>query len=184
MPTNFQIKIAEKHAKWLADGEKPCPGPCDSVKPLSEFGKYVNRPLGLTSRCKACTALAQAEYNKKYKQTDKGKAALSAAKKRYKQSDAGKAAAKVANSLRRAAEKAQTPLWTSSKALCKVAVQCPEGYHIDHIWPLKHGGLNCPQNLCFLPASINQQKSDKLPTDPEIVALMKAHAIYPILGDK
>ena len=144
-----QIAAAERHAKRLSDGEKPC-SRCKVVKKLGEFGKSAGEPLGLSFACRACL----------------------------------RAEAKVNSAIKRSAEKGLTPSWTSYKDLLEVAVQCPPDYHMDHIWPTKHGGLNCPQNLCFLPAKINNKKRDKLPTDPEIVALMKAHAIYPILGAK
>ena len=42
---------------------------------------------------------------------------------------------------------------------------CPEGYHVDHIIPLAHGGVHAPENLQYLPASVNIRKKDRLDFD-------------------
>jgi len=42
---------------------------------------------------------------------------------------------------------------------------CPEGYHVDHIIPLAQGGAHAPENLQYLPATVNIRKKDRLDFD-------------------
>jgi hypothetical protein len=70
---------------------------------------------------------------------------------------------------RRAAHRAglarATPAWVDREALLRIYAERPEGYHVDHIVPLrsKHVcGLHVPWNLQYLPAVVNIRKSNKL----------------------
>ncbi len=63
-----------------------------------------------------------------------------------------------------------TPEWVDSKALAEIYKNCPEGYHVDHIIPIKGVledgsevcGLHVPWNLQYLPALENRKKSNKV----------------------
>ena len=46
-----------------------------------------------------------------------------------------------------------------------IYLNCPEGYQVDHIIPLSKGGEHHPNNLQYLPALINMQKSARLDFD-------------------
>lgn len=57
-----------------------------------------------------------------------------------------------------------TPPWVDKDALRDFYMNCPEGYHVDHIIPLSNelvSGLNCLTNLQYLPADQNEFKNNK-----------------------
>ncbi len=68
---------------------------------------------------------------------------------------------------RRASELRATPKWLSKEQkaeIFQIYKSCPEGYHVDHIIPLKGNnvsGLHVPWNLQHLLASDNIKKSNK-----------------------
>lgn len=70
---------------------------------------------------------------------------------------------KYINAHRKGRLKDATPLWADKRAIRKFYMECPEGYHVDHIIPL-HGcnvsGLHVLENLQYLPAEENLRKSN------------------------
>ena len=64
----------------------------------------------------------------------------------------------------RASKLQRTPPWADRKELAKVYALCPDGYHVDHIIPLKGNtvcGLHIESNLQYLTAEENLKKSNK-----------------------
>jgi len=58
-----------------------------------------------------------------------------------------------------------TPKWSDRAAVSLFSSACPEGYHIDHIVPLRGKsvcGLHVLENLQYLPAQENMRKSNKV----------------------
>ncbi|MCH9665537.1 MAG: HNH endonuclease [Gammaproteobacteria bacterium] len=51
------------------------------------------------------------------------------------------------------------------EAISNFYIDCPSGFHVDHIIPLSKGGLHDLSNLQYLPASVNVSKGNKLPCD-------------------
>src|SRR5271170_7074931 len=68
--------------------------------------------------------------------------------------------------LHRAGLSQACPLWVNRADLAAIFAGCPEGYHVDHIWPLKGKlscGLHVPWNLQYLPDTDNMSKGCKAP---------------------
>lgn len=70
--------------------------------------------------------------------------------------------------MRRARKLQATPKWLSKVQLEEIKAiyrNCPAGYHVDHIMPLKGenlSGLHVPWNLQYLPGIVNKMKSNKV----------------------
>lgn len=57
-----------------------------------------------------------------------------------------------------------TPKWSNLAAVRAFYLKCPPGHHVDHIIPINGknvSGLHIIENLQYLPAAINLQKSNK-----------------------
>jgi hypothetical protein len=60
--------------------------------------------------------------------------------------------------------KRQTPLWADAEKIRQIYIDRPDGYHVDHIIPLKGElvcGLHVESNLQYLPAKENISKKNK-----------------------
>jgi hypothetical protein len=69
------------------------------------------------------------------------------------------------NAQRRGRVKQATPKWAELDLIKEFYKNCPEGYHVDHIIPLKGinvSGLHTLNNLQYLPAKDNMKKSNRL----------------------
>jgi hypothetical protein len=65
----------------------------------------------------------------------------------------------------RAELRKRIPAWADMNAIREFYKNCPDGYHVDHIIPLRGKtvcGLHVLNNLQYLPASENQRKFNKL----------------------
>lgn len=86
----------------------------------------------------------------------------------YIAANRGKVRAK--NARRRANVLRATPPWVDHELLTFIYSECPPGWHVDHIHPLKGRGscgLHVPWNLQYLTASENSKKSNKPPVGQE-----------------
>lgn len=57
----------------------------------------------------------------------------------------------------------RTPSWADLSAISKFYKECPEGYEVDHIVPLRGknvSGFHILENLQYLPANVNRKKSN------------------------
>lgn len=64
----------------------------------------------------------------------------------------------------RASKLKATPQWADLEKIKNIYRECPKGYHVDHIVPLRHHlvcGLHCEFNLQHLTAIENMRKSNK-----------------------
>tara|TARA_R110000772_G_C12995188_1_gene407496 strand:+ start:51 stop:485 length:435 start_codon:yes stop_codon:yes gene_type:complete len=67
-------------------------------------------------------------------------------------------------SLYRARKKRACPKWANLEKIKQIYLNCPSGYHVDHITPLTNKnvcGLHVESNLQYLTAIENQKKSNK-----------------------
>jgi hypothetical protein len=81
---------------------------------------------------------------------------------RWRKNNPGKRNAKEAK--RRASKLHATPNWADLSQIQKIYDNCPKGFHVDHIVPLKGrivSGLHVPWNLQHLSAEENHKKSNK-----------------------
>lgn len=94
------------------------------------------------------------------KNPDKARAKTASWKKR------NRASCTALENKRRAGKLGATPKWVDLEVIKNIYLNCPKGYHVDHIIPLNHPdvcGLHVPWNLQYLPASENMKKYNKLP---------------------
>lgn len=98
---------------------------------------------------------------KKYHASKKAKVTY----KKYRQSLKGKRT-KNANWWRYNTRKLKAmPKWVNVKQINSIYNNCPKGYHVDHIIPLKGinvSGLHVPWNLQYLTPRQNRIKSNKV----------------------
>jgi len=68
------------------------------------------------------------------------------------------------NKIRKTRTKLQCPKWADRNKIREVYMNCPKGYHVDHIVPLKGklvSGLHVVENLQYLTANENNRKHNK-----------------------
>ena len=93
-------------------------------------------------------------------QTEKGKASMA----RYQSSVNGRKVRNATDAKRRASKLQRTPAWADLKAIKQFYLNCPEGYHVDHIVPLQGvnvSGFHVLNNLQYLTKSENSSKGNR-----------------------
>ena len=66
--------------------------------------------------------------------------------------------------IHRAKKRNATPQWADIEKIKMIYLNCPDGYHVDHIIPLNGAlvtGLHVENNLQYLSAYDNRSKSNK-----------------------
>jgi hypothetical protein len=129
---------------------------CTEVKTLDLFYKSKSTAAGLRVECKDCSyRLNKNQYNdnrENIKETNKewtenNKEKTRGYKAKYKASLTSRLAC-----------------WADRKKISDIYAACPEGYHVDHIIPMKGrlvSGLHVENNLQYLLAKDNMEKSNK-----------------------
>jgi hypothetical protein len=82
--------------------------------------------------------------------------------RRWQENNRDKVRLKNANE--RAMRLQRLPSWADKSSIKEFYLNCPDGYHVDHIIPLKGkyiSGLHVLGNLQYLPAAENLSKSNK-----------------------
>ena len=109
-------------------------GHCDTIKIKKEFNLNASNYTGKQTYCKKC----------QYETTAPGQTAV------------------MAN--RRAALLNRTPAWADLEEIKEIYVNCPDGYHVDHIIPLQGknvSGFHVAENLQYLTPFENLSKGNK-----------------------
>lgn len=78
--------------------------------------------------------------------------------------DKVKALMKTRNAIRRLVVKQQCPKWADKEKIKEIYMNRPEGYHVDHIIPLRGklvSGLHVSDNLQYLTIYENSSKNNK-----------------------
>lgn len=118
---------------------------CNEIYGIEDFSV---RNTG--EKCSVCTECNR-ERNKVYTSVVSGSVAYRN-KHRYK------------TAIRRARKIRATPSWSNLSDIREIYRLCPEGYHVDHIIPLKGylvSGLHVPSNLQYLTVEENLNKGNK-----------------------
>jgi hypothetical protein len=104
--------------------------------------------------------IANPDNKKKKYASDKKYASKS--HRKWRQANTDKTRLKSANE--RAIRLQRLPGWANKEAIKEFYLNCPEGYHVDHIIPLRGklvSGLHIVDNLQYLPAKENISKGNK-----------------------
>ncbi len=142
---------------------------CQCEKSLTEF--YLNSNKKPSKHCKSC----HLENGKNWRKNNPEKMLAIAKKSRDsnyqlcldRSKEWRKANLKYdafRAKLYRMRKQGQCPSWADIEAIKQIYLTCPDGYHVDHIIPLKGklvSGLHVETNLQHLPAKENMQKRNR-----------------------
>lgn len=148
---------------------------CGAIKLLPEFHDNANSADGKESACKLCRSAIrkdrylqsrdkELEQCRQYKQNNAE--LIKEKNKLYYQTHKPEAFARSAK--RRAAKRNAAVAWANPDELKAIYNNCPEGYHVDHIIPLKGElvcGLHVEHNLQYLTAEANLSKGNRFDID-------------------
>lgn len=111
---------------------------CDNLLELEAFPSNISSKTKTQSMCRSCWSIYR---------TEKVNQSYYAAK-------------------RKSAKLQAIPKWADLNKIKEIYKNCPEGYHVDHIFPLRGEnscGLHVENNLQYLTAEENMRKGNKLP---------------------
>lgn len=120
---------------------------CNNFLDPSCFWKNKSRPDGLNHYCKKCQSCIDNTRERNHKEEYAKRSSY------YKE----KAARRRCSILER------TPNWADLSAIKEFYLNCPEGYHVDHIVPLQGdlvSGLHVLENLQYLSPEENLKKGN------------------------
>ena len=134
---------------------------CNELKSLNDFYKDLRFPNKTRSKCKVCYNIQTKSW--KIVNPEKRKIIQNRGHRKYNKNNRAKRTALEAK--RRSCKLQQTPKWADLKAIEQFYLNCPKGFHVDHIIPLQGKdvrGLHVLENLQYLPAKDNISKGNKL----------------------
>jgi hypothetical protein len=147
--------------------EKVC-STCNILKSIAEFTKVSRNKNGLSALCSACTRNRNKKYYYANIEKEKERSAIKYQKQKntvrreWRNKNRGKI--RAWQKLGKLYIKQATPKWADMSLISDFYRNCPAGYHVDHIVPLRGKavcGLHIINNLQYLSASDNIRKSNK-----------------------
>jgi len=152
----FEVKYMCSPCYTHLKGKKRC-NRCYLRRPVEYFVKGIKKIAtkdGYINQCKFCISNYKKENKQKIKKQQKEYVKKNSHKFRQ-----------YANK-RRALKKQATIFQELKGEIEEFYKNCPKGYEVNHIFPLKHEklcGLHVPWNLQYLTKSENRKKKNKLP---------------------
>lgn len=152
---------------WLKLGDYNCIcSKCFVEKPVTEF--YLNSNKKPSKHCKVC----HRANGKRWREANPERCKKLAEKSRNKHREVMLERSRewrranlkydaFRSKLYRMRKQQQLPPWADIEAIKTMYLTCPDGYHVDHIIPLKGkfvSGLHVETNLQHLPAKENMRK--------------------------
>lgn len=143
---------------------------CDTVKSEQDFHNNSTRKNGKQAHCKICRAATTRNYKVEYQR--KRAKGMSKEERITRREYAREIRRKhpwkkrYYESIRRARKLQATPPWACLDSIKEFYKNCPEGYEVDHIYPLlgtECSGLHVVDNLQYLTTSENRRKSNRMP---------------------
>lgn len=137
----------------LTNAELKICSTCRGCLNHSEFTKDSNSFDMLDSNCKRCKSSKNAIYYSDNKDSYH---------KPYIEQH--RAEYNARNAKRRATKLQATTSWSNLAAIKQIYINCPEGHHVDHIYPLISDwvcGLHVEENLQYLSAEENMRKGNR-----------------------
>ena len=122
--------------------KKYCPE-CDNILDIEEFSPNKRKSNGLNGPCKTCSNARSLKWQKE------NPGLINANNAKY-----------------RAYKLQRTAAWANLELIKQIYLECPEGYHVDHIIALLAeliSGLHIETNLQYLTARDNLRKGNKYP---------------------
>lgn len=149
---------------------------CGDTKEPTEFSKHTGNRDGLQCWCRKCLYAQVNNRNKERKADDPeyrkktNAQSVERNKMRYANDPAFKSKVDHHSMLRERKLVAQfnSLSFEEQEAIIEFYSNRPKGYHVDHIYPVVHGGLHCLSNLQYLLARDNHTKHDKIPANIDI----------------
>lgn len=138
---------------------------CGATKPSTEFFLHSNgKPR---KQCKQCRitkdrSWKQAHPEKVYKPVGEAYHKALAATRKWREQNKSYDAARA--QLYRTRKLKQMPCWADKEAIFQFYKNCPAGFHVDHVVPLRGklvSGFHVLDNLQYLPARDNMVKGNR-----------------------